>query len=61
MITEDELVVLDHLTEAWNAFLKLEVMHPQHQPEFMHTIHEAQRLVLARAGLRDLAQRKDEL
>lgn len=31
MLSEDEMKVLDHLADAWNAFLALEVMHPQHQ------------------------------
>lgn len=56
VLTEEERAVLDLLAAAYNEYVKLEVMHPWHQKEFMHAIHAAQHIVLARPGLRELAR-----
>lgn len=56
-ISPDEQLVLDHLAHAYNAMLKLTVLHQADLPEFTTAIHAAQKIVLARVGLRS-TQRK---
>ena len=53
-LTKDEIKVLDRLAEAWNAYLLLDATHPDDVDEFRHTIHEAQRHIMARSGARAL-------
>ncbi|MCA9872176.1 MAG: hypothetical protein KC441_00915 [Anaerolineales bacterium] len=52
--TVQERAILDQLAAAYSGFVELDVMHDWHQREFMLAIHQAQRLVLARPGLRAL-------
>ena len=52
VLDEAETAVVNHLMEAYNDFVKLPVLHPQHQMEFMLAVHQAQRLVLARPAIR---------
>ncbi len=58
---KDEKVVLEALAEAWNNFLKLPSQHPWDQQEFMHAIHQAQNIVLSRAGMRELYDSNDAI
>lgn len=57
---DQENAVLDKLGEAWNEFVKLEVLHHADREEFMRAIHAAQNIVLARAGLRALGIKRLE-
>jgi hypothetical protein len=52
LLTEDEQKVLEALAEAWRLFLRLPVQHKWDQVEFMHAIHRAQHIVLARPAMR---------
>lgn len=51
-ITPDELVCLDLLGQAWEAFLCLPVEHNHDRPEFMKAIHDAQGLIAIRVARR---------
>ena len=58
--------ILNLLAEAWSEFLELAQLHEWHQREFMFSIHEAQRLVLSRGGIKmriakELLERLTEL
>ena len=48
LLTPDERAALDAVGEAWNLFVALPVIHHQHQHEFMHAIHTAQRIIMCR-------------
>jgi hypothetical protein len=60
MLTKAEIAVLDLLGEAFRAFENLDVMHPQDLPEFVAGIHKCQNIVLARSGLRAMANSEEE-
>ncbi len=47
-ISNEELEVLNCLTEAWNRFVHLAPAHPDELAEFRFKIHDLQRMVLAR-------------
>lgn len=47
-ITPEERNVIDKLAEAFNAFVKLPILHPMEREEFCHAIHAAQTIVMAR-------------
>ena len=47
-LTNKEQKVIDTLVEAWNAFLELPQIHPDHNNEFRSIIHSAQYMILAR-------------
>ena len=51
--------VLRKLSEAWNAFLKLEGGHPDDQEDFRRAIHAAENIVLARFAPYDAAEPVD--
>jgi hypothetical protein len=51
-LTNEERAVLDKLKDAWGLFRELPIQHPMHQTEFVHNIHEAQRLVMSRPTAR---------
>lgn len=53
-LTPQEREVVEKLAEVWNLFLALPVQHPWDQQEFMHIIHHAQQMILARVGERIL-------
>jgi hypothetical protein len=53
-VTDEEKAVVLLLAEAWNAFLKLPVEHPDDTAEFRHAIHAAQDRVLSRSGRREM-------
>ena len=52
----DEQDVIDKLVAAWNAYVKLDVMHPDEQIEFRHNLHACQHIILARVGVRAMNQ-----
>lgn len=56
MLTEQEKLVHELLGDAANAFARLEreegPLHPSDREDFIHAIHAAQNIVLARSGLR---------
>jgi hypothetical protein len=52
LLTKEESAVLDALATAYNRFVSLETLHGWHQEEFMHAIHRAQHLVLARPAIK---------
>lgn len=51
-LTSDEHEVLNKLTDAWNAWLKLESKHTDDDAEMRHAIHAAQRMVAIRVARR---------
>jgi hypothetical protein len=57
-MTEQEFKVVETLADAWNQFLKLPVQHPDHNDEFRHVIHDAQRMIFARVGSREYQKLK---
>ena len=40
-LRDEEKAILEKLGEAWDDFMKLDVLHEWHQPEFMTAIHAA--------------------
>jgi hypothetical protein len=48
ILSEDELDICLLLAKAWNAFTKLESLHPDEATEFRQAIHAAQRTMMAR-------------
>ena len=51
-LTQEEQRIIDCLVDAWNRFVELPVLGQWHSHEFMHVIHQAQRLVLSRPAIR---------
>jgi hypothetical protein len=51
-ITPEEEAVMAALGDAYNKFIELPVQHHADNAEFVHAIHAAQNIVLARVGLR---------
>lgn len=56
MLTPEERSILNNLADAWNGFAALpdDCTHPMDREEFCHAVHQAQNIVLARSGVRDL-------
>lgn len=54
MLTPEEIEVANLLGQAWNAFVKLPIVHHADRIDFEYAIRLAQNIVLARSGLRDL-------
>ncbi len=52
-LTAEEQVVVDHLKDAWNAFLALPRVHREEVDEFRHKLHDLQRMILSRPQVRD--------
>jgi hypothetical protein len=48
LLNKDETAVIQVLVGAWNKFLLLPELHPWDRQEFMHAIHAAQLIVMAR-------------
>jgi len=48
----DEPLIIDHLNEAWNLFVKLPKQHPSDNVEFQKNLHELQRLLAIRIARR---------
>lgn len=57
-LTPEEAHIERLLAQAWNAFIKLPVQHPQDMDEFLSAIHSAQRIVGVR-GIRVVETRKE--
>lgn len=55
-MTSQEIRVLNLTRDVWNEFLKLPTVHPTDQVEFMHHMHALQNILLAREGMRKLAE-----
>lgn len=51
-MTQDEIKVIELLADAWNAFVKLEVMHPDDALHFRTNIHAAQSIIMQRDAVR---------
>lgn len=58
---EQEKQVLDLLGKAFDAFHKLESLHPSDLPEFTHAIHAAQNIVLSRGTVRAMRNVQQEI
>jgi len=48
----EEENLLDMLTSIWNKFLELPELHSWEKQEFMHAIHSAQVIIMARPTMR---------
>lgn len=55
-LTDQERAVLDLLTKAWNAFVKLPIERPSDGREFEHHTHILQRQIMARPVRRSLRE-----
>lgn len=55
-MTGEEMAVVERLGEAWNAFLALPAQHSSDRLDFLKAIHDAQRIIMARPAMRDLAR-----
>lgn len=53
-VTPNEREVIDHLVNAWNAFVALPVEHPDDVSEFRRSLHHLQALILMRSGRRTM-------
>jgi hypothetical protein len=51
-LTEEELQVLYHLREAWNAFSRLEKHREMDKTEFVDSIHKTQQIIALRVARR---------
>lgn len=47
-LTRVEKEVMDSLIDAWNRFLQLEGLHPDHVTDFRRGIHDCQRILASR-------------
>ena len=47
-LTEEELDALNSLCDAWEKFLELPIIRPDHQTEFRHNLHILQRIIMSR-------------
>lgn len=47
-MTKEENEVVELLADAWNKFVDLPVLHKADREEFMHALHQAQNIVMAR-------------
>jgi hypothetical protein len=56
-LTEQEALLLDQSAALWDAFLALPVEHRCDRVEFMSSLHDLQRHILARPVRRELASR----
>lgn len=55
-LSDEEEAVIEQLAAAWDAFLQLEQLHPDHVAEFRHGIHQLQYLIMARPVQRQFNQ-----
>lgn len=54
--TAKEVLILNHLADAWNLFVDLPSQHPTSNIEFMQAIHQCQLQIMGR-----LAERADPI
>lgn len=52
-LTPAETKVIEHLAEAWNAFIRCAPFHNDDLSEFRHGIHRLQEKVFARPAIED--------
>jgi len=52
-LTLPEGIIMDHLVEAWNAFIMLSKQHPSEVDDFADGIHKCQRMLMMRILRRD--------
>lgn len=52
-LTKQEKRVLEHLVDAWNDYLKLDVQHNDEVGEFRHGIHSLQAMLALRTLVRE--------
>lgn len=55
-LTPDEELVMDHLIDAWQAYLKLPKQHPNDIQEFAARLHDLQARIAIRIVRRDYPQ-----
>jgi hypothetical protein len=51
-LTDAELEVLNHIGDAYRAFVELDAYHPSDESEFALHVHAIGRIVLARPAMR---------
>jgi len=56
-LTEEEQIIMNHLADAWNGFMKLEKQHPCENIDFMSGIHQLQRII----GMRILRREHSDI
>ena len=59
-LTVDEKAVVEKLAEAWNMYIELPEQHPQDKLEFMHGLHDLQRIVMYRPAFRQINMIKEQ-
>lgn len=59
LLSEKERRVVDLLSDAWNWYIELEKLHPNHVEEFRQAIHRAQHLVMSRPVQREFNAEAD--
>lgn len=47
-MTKQEKKVMNHLIDAWNEYVHLPIIHPDHNDEFRYALHQLQYLIMAR-------------
>jgi hypothetical protein len=52
LLTEEEAKIVELLAEVWNLFVELPLLLEWDSVEFMHVIHDAQRMILSRPVVR---------
>jgi len=53
LLSVEELAAMNGLVEAWNAWVKLESLHPDETTEFRRAIHTAQHIIMSRPVRRE--------
>lgn len=48
LLTEQEQILMDKISDVWNTFLKLKTVHPDETDEFRYMIHTLQHLIMPR-------------
>lgn len=61
LLTADEQKVVQLLADAYNAMIKLEVLHSAEQAEFSQAIHNAQRVIMSRPVQRAFNDEESEV
>ena len=57
MLNDNEMNVINLLSEAWNEYIKLEHQHPCDKEEFCRALHVCQHLIM----IRDIRRQNPEL
>ena len=56
-LTIEEHIIMDHLIEAWNSFVKLGKQHPSENTDFMDGIHTLEAIL----GMRILRREHSDI